>query len=143
VHVCIDDASRIAFSQIYPDQKKESAVGFLKAAVAYYESLAVTVTRVMTDNGSCYRSDDFRDACIALGLKHKRTKPYTPRTNGRPSASSRLLCENGPTPSPTQLQTTGLSGCPSGSTPTTGIGPTAASNTKPQSAASLSPRTTY
>lgn len=48
--MCIDDASRIAFSQIYPDQKKESAVGFLKAAVAYYESLGVTVTRVMTDN---------------------------------------------------------------------------------------------
>jgi transposase InsO family protein len=83
VHVCIDDASRIAFSQIYPDQKKESAVGFLKAAVAYYESLEVKVTRVMTDKGSCYISDDFRDACIALGIKHKRTKPYTPRTNGK------------------------------------------------------------
>jgi len=83
VHVCIDDASRIAFSQIYSDQKKDSAVAFLKAALAYYESLGVTVTRVMTDNGSCYRSDDFRDACIALGLKHKRTKPYTPRTNGK------------------------------------------------------------
>ena len=83
VHVCIDDASRIAFSHIYPDQKKESAVACLKAAVAYYKSLGVTVTRVMTDNGSCYRSDDFRDACIALHLKHKRTRPYTPRTNGK------------------------------------------------------------
>lgn len=83
VHVCIDDASRIAFSQILHDEKKESAVAFLKAAVAYYQSLAVTVTRVMTDNGSCYRSKDFRDACIALGLKHIRTKPYTPRTNGK------------------------------------------------------------
>jgi len=83
VHVCIDDASRIAFSQIYPDEKKESAVAFLKAAIAYYASLGVIVTRVMTDNGSCYKSNDFRDACIDLGLKHKRTKPYTPRTNGK------------------------------------------------------------
>ena len=56
VHVCIDDASRIAFAQILPDEKKESATAFLKAAVAYYRSLGVTVARVMTDNGSCYRS---------------------------------------------------------------------------------------
>jgi transposase InsO family protein len=83
VHVCIDDASRIAFSQILPDEKKESAVAFLKAAGAYYQSLGVTVTRVMTDNGSCYRSKAFRDACRDLGLKHIRTKPYTPKTNGK------------------------------------------------------------
>jgi transposase InsO family protein len=83
VHVCIDDASRIAFSQIMPDEKKESAVAFLKAALAYYQSLGVTVARVMTDNGSCYRSFDFRDACRDLGLKHIRTKPYTPKTNGK------------------------------------------------------------
>jgi transposase InsO family protein len=83
VHVCIDDASRIAFSQILPDEKKESAVAFLAAAIAYYASLGVTVTRVMTDNGSCYRSRDFRAACKALGLKHIRTRPYTPRTNGK------------------------------------------------------------
>jgi transposase InsO family protein len=83
VHVCIDDASRIAFSQIMPDEKKESAVAFLKAALAYYQSLGVGVARVMTDNGSCYRAFDFRDACRDLGLKHIRTKPYTPKTNGK------------------------------------------------------------
>jgi transposase InsO family protein len=83
VHVCIDDASRIAFSQIMPDEKKESATAFLKAALAYYERLGVTVARVMSDNGSCYRSFDFRDACRDLGLKHIRTKPYTPKTNGK------------------------------------------------------------
>jgi transposase InsO family protein len=83
VHVCIDDASRIAFSQILPDEKKESAVAFLKAAIAYYASLGVTVTRVMTDNGGCYKSRAFRAACNALGLKHIRTKPYTPKTNGK------------------------------------------------------------
>ncbi|MDP2780372.1 IS481 family transposase [Devosia sp.] len=83
VHVCIDDASRIAFSQIYPDQTKDSAVAFLNAAIGYYQGLGITVTRVMTDNGSCYRSGDFRDACIAQDLKHQRTRPYTPRTNGK------------------------------------------------------------
>ena len=83
VHVCIDDASRLAFSQILPDERKERAVAFLKAAVAYYASLGVTVFRVMTDNGSCYRSKAFRDACRDLGLRHIRTRPYTPKTNGK------------------------------------------------------------
>jgi len=83
VHVAIDDASRIAFSLVMPDEKKESAIAFLKAALAYYASLGVKVARVMTDNGSCYRSFDFRDTCRDLGLKHIRTKPYTPKTNGK------------------------------------------------------------
>ncbi len=83
VHVCIDDASRIAFTQIMADEKAVSAVAFLKAAVAYYASLGVTVRRVMTDNGSCYKAFVFQDACKSLGLKHIRTKPYTPQTNGK------------------------------------------------------------
>jgi transposase InsO family protein len=83
VHVCIDDASRVAFAQIMPNERKESAVAFLQAAVAYYKHLGVTVQRVMTDNGSCYRSKAFRKACKRLGLKHIRTKPYTPKTNGK------------------------------------------------------------
>jgi transposase InsO family protein len=83
VHVCIDDASRVAFSRIMPDEKKESAVAFLEAALAYYASLGVTVSRVMTDNGSCYKSFAFRDACARHGLKHIRTRPYTPKTNGK------------------------------------------------------------
>ena len=83
VHVCIDDASRIAFSQILPDEKASSAVPFLKAAIDYYAGLGVTVTRVMTDNGSCYKAFAFRDACKALALRHIRTKPYTPKTNGK------------------------------------------------------------
>jgi len=83
VHVAIDDASRLAFSQILPDETKESAVAFLSAALAYYESLGVTVTRVMTDNGSGYISHAFHDLCRQRGLKHIRTKPYTPKTNGK------------------------------------------------------------
>ncbi len=83
VHVGIDDASRIAFTQIKPDERKGSACAFLKAAVAYYASLGVRVERVMTDNGSCYRSAAFGKLCKRLGLKHIRTKPYTPKTNGK------------------------------------------------------------
>jgi len=83
VHVCIDDASRVAFTQLRRNERKESAVAFLKDAVAYYASLGVKVQRVMTDNGSCYRSRAFAKACKRLGLKHLRTKPYTPRTNGK------------------------------------------------------------
>ena len=83
VHVCVDDASRVAFSQILPDQKQQSAVAFLRAAVAYYKSLGVIVTQVMTDNGSCYKSFAFRHACKALGLKHIKTRPFTPWTNGK------------------------------------------------------------
>ena len=83
VDVCIDDASRIAFSRVMKDERKESAIAFLEAAVAYYASLGVKVERVMTDNGSCYLSRAFGKACKGLGLRHIRTKPYTPKTNGK------------------------------------------------------------
>jgi transposase InsO family protein len=83
VHVCIDDASRVAFSRIMKTERRSCAVAFLKAAVAYYKSLGITVLRVMTDNGSCYRSRAFARACRRLDLKHVRTRPYTPRTNGK------------------------------------------------------------
>jgi transposase InsO family protein len=83
LHVCVDDASRVAFAQVMPDEKKESAVAFLKAAVDYYASLGINVTRVMTDNGSCYKSYAFRDACRTLALRHIRTRAYSPQTNGK------------------------------------------------------------
>ena len=83
VHVAIDDASRVGFSRIMKTERKACAVTFLKAAVAYYASLGVIVERVMTDNGSCYRSRRFRNACRRLALKHIFTRPYTPRTNGK------------------------------------------------------------
>jgi transposase InsO family protein len=83
LHVCIDDASRVAFSRIMKSERKACAVAFLRAAVAYYKSLGLTVERVMTDNGSCYRSKAFARACRKLRIKHIRTRPYTPRTNGK------------------------------------------------------------
>ena len=83
VHVGIDDHSRLGFADIMIDEKKASAVAFLQAAVAWYKRFDITVERVMTDNGSCYKSLAFRLACSQLGLKHIRTKPYTPKTNGK------------------------------------------------------------
>ena len=81
--VCIDDASRVAFVQVMTNQRKESAVAFLEAAIAYYRNLNIRIERVMTDNGSCYRSKTFQAACKRLGLRQIFTKPYTPKTNGK------------------------------------------------------------
>jgi transposase InsO family protein len=83
VHVCIDDASRLAYSEVLPDERKTSAVPFLERAVGWFAGQGVTVERVMTDNGSAYRSHRWRHACGALALRHLRTRPYTPRTNGK------------------------------------------------------------
>jgi transposase InsO family protein len=83
LHVCIDDASRLAYTEILPDEKKESAIAFLGRAISWFNTLGVTVERLMTDNGSAYRSNAFRAACTQAGLRHIRTRPYTPRTNGK------------------------------------------------------------
>ncbi len=83
VHVCVDDHSRLGFSQVLASERKEDAVAFLRAAVAWYRKLGIRVQRVMTDNGACYRSRAFNKACKALGLRHVYTRPYTPKTNGK------------------------------------------------------------
>ena len=80
LHVCVDDASRLAYTEILPDERQASAVAFLERALAWFAGLGVTVERVMTDNGSAYRSRSFREACDGAGLKHKRTRPYPART---------------------------------------------------------------
>ena len=83
VHVAVDDHSRIAFSQVLESEKKEDAIAFLKAAVAWFKRLGIRIERVMTDNGSCYRSKAFNKVCEAFAIKHIYTKPYTPKTNGK------------------------------------------------------------
>ena len=83
LHVCVDDASRIAYTDLFPNQKAGSAIAHLKAALAYYRRLGVTVKSVMTDNGPCYTSHAFAATCKRFGLKHIRTRPYTPRTHGK------------------------------------------------------------
>jgi transposase InsO family protein len=83
LHVAIDDASRLAYTALMPDEKQESAVRFLEDALAWFEAHGVAAERVMTDNGSAFRSKLFATALQSRGLKHKRTRPYTPRTNGK------------------------------------------------------------
>ena len=83
VHVAIDDHSRIAFSAIYPDEKQASVLAFLAAALAYYARLGIRFRAILTDNGPAYRSHAMAAACKTLGLKHRFTRPYTPRTNGK------------------------------------------------------------
>jgi transposase InsO family protein len=81
--VAIDDHARIGFTDMYPDEAKASAVQFLQNTVAYFSSLSVRIKRVLTDNGSAFRSKDFAKACQRLKIKHSFTRPYRPQTNGK------------------------------------------------------------
>jgi transposase InsO family protein len=83
LHVAVDDASRLAYTELLPDERRESACGFLDRALAFFAAHGVTVERVMTDNGSAYRSHTFAARLAELGCRHLRTRPYTPRTNGK------------------------------------------------------------
>jgi transposase InsO family protein len=83
LHVAIDDHSRLAFTRMLPNQQAPTAIAFLHAAVAFYAQHGISIRRLLTDNGSCYRSRHFRTACIQLGIQHRFTRPYTPRTNGK------------------------------------------------------------
>jgi transposase InsO family protein len=83
VHVCVDDATRLAYAEVLPDEKGATAAGFLRRAAAWFASLGVEVRAVMSDNGACYRSGAHAAACSELGLRHLRTRPYRPRTNGK------------------------------------------------------------
>jgi len=81
--VAVDDASRVAYAELLPDESAASAVAFLAHAVAWLAGLGVRVERVMTDNAFCYTQRQYAHALAALGIQHRRTRPYTPRTNGK------------------------------------------------------------
>jgi transposase InsO family protein len=83
VHVCVDDATRLAYVEVLDDEKAVTAIAFLRRAVAFYAAHGVTVERLLTDNGSAYRSGIHAVACRALRIKHIRTRPYRPQTNGK------------------------------------------------------------
>jgi transposase InsO family protein len=83
LHVAIDDASRLAYSEILPNERAESAIAFTLRALEWFARFGVRIERVMTDNGSAYRSFAYRDLLADKGIQHKRTRPYTPRTNGK------------------------------------------------------------
>jgi transposase InsO family protein/transposase-like protein len=91
VHVCVDDATRLAYVEVLADEKATTAVGFLRRAVAFYASHGIAVQAVMSDNGACYRSTIHAFACRALGIRHLRTRPYRPRTNGKAERFIRTL----------------------------------------------------
>ena len=91
VHTVIDDHSRLAYAEICGDEKSDTATGVLRRAVAWFAEHGVTVERVLSDNGACYRSHDWRDTCRLLGIKHKRTRPYRPQTNGKIERFHRTL----------------------------------------------------
>jgi transposase InsO family protein len=83
VHVCVDDATRLAYAEVLPDEKGATAAGFLRRAVIWFKGMGITVERVLSDNGACYRSRLHARACAELGMRHLFTRPYRPRTNGK------------------------------------------------------------
>jgi len=91
VHVCVDDYSRLAYAEVLPDQKATTAIGFLRRAVAFYRHRGIRVERVLTDNGSAYVSALHALACRNLGIRHSRTRPYRPQTNGKAERFIRTL----------------------------------------------------
>jgi transposase InsO family protein len=83
LHVCVDDYSRLAYVELLPDEQGATAARFLERAAGHFERRGVTIQRVLTDNGSCYRSSNFADSCAQLQIRHSRTRPRRPQTNGK------------------------------------------------------------
>ncbi|MDQ0768134.1 transposase [Pseudarthrobacter defluvii] len=92
LHNAVDDHSRLAYTEILADEKKDTAARFWERANAFFESHGITVKRVLTDNGSCYRSYAFKDA-LGPAIKHKRTRPYRPQTNGKVERYNRTMLD--------------------------------------------------
>ena len=92
IHTAVDDHTRLGFSELHHDERKETAAGFWTRANAYFDSVGITVQRVLTDNGSCYRSKVFA-AALGDAITHKRTRPYRPQTNGKVERLNRTMLE--------------------------------------------------
>jgi len=91
VHIAVDDYSRLAYAEVLPDEKATTAAAFLRRAIAHYRRHGIQVERILTDNGSCYRARTHVLACRLLGLRHSRTRPYRPQTNGKAERFIRTL----------------------------------------------------
>jgi transposase InsO family protein len=91
VHVCVDDYSRLAYAEVLPDERQETTIGFLERAVAFYRRHGIGVERLLTDNGPAYLSAAHARACRRLGIRHLRTRPYRPQTNGKAERFIRTL----------------------------------------------------
>jgi len=83
VHAAVDDRSRLAYAEILPDERKETASAFMTRAIGFFSDRGITVERVLTDNGACYRSRPFARVLADAGVGHRRTRPYRPQTNGK------------------------------------------------------------
>jgi transposase InsO family protein len=91
VHIAIDDCTRLAYAEVLPDEKATTAIAFLRRAAAFFERHGIKIERLLTDNGSAYRSTVHAIACRALGIRHLRTRPYRPQTNGKAERFIRTL----------------------------------------------------
>ncbi|MFE7113969.1 IS481 family transposase [Streptomyces sp. NPDC057654] len=105
LHNAVDDHSRLAYSEILADEKKETAVGFWQRARAYFADAGITVRRVLTDNGACYKSHIWRNCLSTQGISHKRTRPYRPQTNGKVERFNRTLLDEWAYARPYQSET--------------------------------------
>jgi transposase len=132
LHVAIDDASRLAYTELLPDERGASCAGFLARAAAWFATLGVRIQRVMTDNAFAYtHARAFKATLAALGARHLTTRPYRPRTNGKAERSSRPRCANGSTPAPTPAPRRAPPTCRPGCTGTITIDPMPASTPLP------------
>ena len=93
IHSAVDDHSRLAYSEVLADERAVTVVAFWRRALAWFADRGVTAQAVLTDNGSAYRSADFARACLAAGIRHRRTRPYRPQTNGKVERFNRTLLE--------------------------------------------------
>jgi transposase InsO family protein len=93
LHTALDDYSRLAYTEVLPDERKETAAAFLARAAAWYTAAGITIERVLSDNGACYRSRNWAAVCTDLAITHKRTRPYRPQTNGKVERFHRTLAD--------------------------------------------------
>jgi Integrase core domain len=142
MHVAIDHHSRLAFAAMYPDQTERSFTHFLAIAVPWYEGLGIGIRRVLTDNDQCYKANRFAHARGQVGLKHRRTRPYTHAPTVKQNASSRPPATSGPTHAPSRTQQKEAPSFRLGPISTTGIDPTPASTDNHPSAEQGSMTTT-
>jgi len=105
LHTALDDHSRLAYTEILPNERKDTAAAFLARAHAWYAAAGITIDRVISDNGACYRSRDWTATCHGLGITPKRTRPYRPQTNGKAERFNRTLLDEWAYARPYQSET--------------------------------------